>query len=164
MEAAAGYGKSVLAAELVNTWQVVPVEVLLEEGGVSGRLLASRLRAAVARAGFVDAAGLMTAAGDDPAAIVDAMLGALAGEACAFVVDDAHHALREAGLLIERIAVRLEPSQRLIVTARQFPPGTERRGRRGAPGWGPADAGRRDTRGPRSVPAGGTAGARAALG
>ena len=54
------------------------------------------------------------------------MLDALAGEACAFVVDDAHHALRDAGLLIERIATRLVPAQRLVVSARQLPPGTER--------------------------------------
>jgi DNA-binding SARP family transcriptional activator len=126
VEAAAGYGKSVLAAELVNAWGAVPVEVLLEDGGVPGRLLASRLRAAVARAGFVDAEGAMAAAGDDPAGAVDAMLDALAGEACAFVLDDAHHALRDAGLLIERMAIRLVLPQRLVVAARQLPPGTER--------------------------------------
>ena len=45
LEAAAGYGKSVLAAELVNVWGAVPVEVLLEDGGVPARLFASRLRA-----------------------------------------------------------------------------------------------------------------------
>jgi DNA-binding SARP family transcriptional activator/ATP/maltotriose-dependent transcriptional regulator MalT len=126
LEAAAGYGKSVLAAELVNTWGAVPVEVLLEDGGVPARLLASRLRAAVLRAGFVNAAGSMAAPGDDPAGAVDAMLDALAGEACAFVVDDAHHALRDAGVLIERIAIRLAVPQRLIVSARQLPPGAER--------------------------------------
>jgi LuxR family transcriptional regulator, maltose regulon positive regulatory protein len=132
MEAAAGYGKSVLAAELVNGWGAVPVEALLEDGGVPARLLASRLRAAVARAGFVDAAESMAAAGDDPAGAVDAMLDALAGEACAFVIDDAHHALRDAGLLIERIAARLVPPQRLVVSARQLPSGTERLRRAGA--------------------------------
>ena len=49
VEAAAGYGKSVLAAELVEVWGSVGVEALLEEGGVSAELLAARLRAAVSR-------------------------------------------------------------------------------------------------------------------
>jgi hypothetical protein len=46
-----------LAAELVNVWGAVPVDVVLEDGGVPAPILASRLRAAVGRAGFVDAAG-----------------------------------------------------------------------------------------------------------
>jgi len=63
LEASAGYGKSVLAAELVSSWGAVPVDVVLEDGGVPAPLLASRLRAAGGRAGFVDAAGSMAAAG-----------------------------------------------------------------------------------------------------
>lgn len=126
VEAAGGYGKSVLAAELVDVWGVVPVEVMLEEGGVSASLLASRLRAAVQRAGFVDAAAAMTAVGDDPPGSVDAMLAALANESCAVVVDDAHCATRDAGLLIDRIASRMSGQQRLLVLARHLPPGTER--------------------------------------
>jgi DNA-binding SARP family transcriptional activator len=126
VEAAAGYGKSVLASELVEVWGAVPVEVLLEEGPVSGQLLAGRLRAAVARAGFLDAAGSMTAAGNDPAGVVDAMMAALAGESCAIVVDDAHHAARDAGLLIDRIASQIAAPQRMVVLARRLPPGTER--------------------------------------
>ena len=126
VEAAGGYGKSVLAAELVEVWGVVPVEVMLEEGGVSASLLASRLRAAVQRAGFVDAAAAMTSVGDDPTGAVDAMLAALAAESCAVVIDDAHCATRDAGLLIDRIASRVCGSQRLLVLARQLPPGTER--------------------------------------
>ena len=126
VEAAGGYGKSVLAAELVDVWGVVPVEVMLEEGGVSAALLASRLRAAVQRAGFEDAAAAMTSAGDDPAGSVDAMLAALANESCAVVIDDAHCATRDAGLLIDRIASRISGPQRLLVLARQLPPGTER--------------------------------------
>ena len=126
VEASAGYGKSVLGAELVETWSVVPVEVLLEEGGVSAQLLASRLRAAVQRAGFVDAAASMTETGEDATGTVDAMVMALAGETCAFVIDDAHNAMRDAGLLIDRIAERITGGQRLVVLARQLPPGTER--------------------------------------
>ncbi len=126
LEASAGYGKSVLAAELVSVWGAVPVDVVLEPGGVSAPLLVSRLRAAVGRAGFVDAAGSAAAAGQDPVAAVDAMLDALSGESCAIVIDDAHHALRDASVLIDRIAARLTRPQRLVVAARQLPPGCER--------------------------------------
>jgi LuxR family transcriptional regulator, maltose regulon positive regulatory protein len=126
LEASAGYGKSVLAAELVSVWGAVPVDVVLEDGGVSAPLLVSRLRAAVGRAGFVDAAGSVAAAGQDPVAAIDAMLDALSGESCAIVIDDAHHALRDASVLIARIAARLAPPQRLVVAARQLPPGCER--------------------------------------
>jgi ATP/maltotriose-dependent transcriptional regulator MalT len=123
VEAAAGYGKSVLAAELVEVWGSVPVEVLLEEGGVSAELLAARLRAAVSRAGFLDAAASMAAAGADPAGAVDAMVAGLKGEACAIVIDDAHHANRDAGALIDRIASLVAPPQRLVVLVRRLPPG-----------------------------------------
>jgi ATP/maltotriose-dependent transcriptional regulator MalT len=126
VEAAAGYGKSVLAAELVDAWGAVPVEVLLEEGGVSAELLAARLRAAVSRAGFLDAAAAMAAAGADPAGAVDAMVSGLKGEACAIVIDDAHQATRNAGVLIDRIASLVESPQRLLVLARRLPEGTQR--------------------------------------
>jgi LuxR family transcriptional regulator, maltose regulon positive regulatory protein len=139
LEASAGYGKSVLAAELINVWAAVPVDVVLEDGGVSASLLASRLRAALGRAGFVDAAGSMAAAGQDPVAAIDAMLDALSGESCAIVIDDAHHALRDAGGLIDRIAMRLTAPQRLVVAARQLPPGCERLRRADAIQLGAAD-------------------------
>ena len=126
IEAAGGYGKSVLAAELVDAWGVVPIEVLLEDGGVSAPLLASRLRASVERAGFVDAAASMTATGQDPAGSVDAMLAALAQESCAIVIDDAHCSARDAGVLIDRIAARVSGPQRLLVLARQLPAGADR--------------------------------------
>ncbi len=126
VEAAAGYGKSVLAAELVGLWGAVPVTALLEEGPVSAELLVGRLRTAVARAGFVDAAESMRASGEDHTDAIDAMLAVLAGETCAIVVDDAHHAARDAGSLIDRVAGRLEPPQRLLVLARGLPPGSER--------------------------------------
>ncbi|HMC39409.1 MAG TPA: hypothetical protein VKI19_07080 [Acidimicrobiales bacterium] len=126
VEASAGYGKSVLAAELVDTWGTVPVEVLLDESGVSAGLLASRLRAAVQRAGFVDAAASMAETGEDAVGAVDAMLAALADESCAFVIDDAHNAMRDAGLLCDRIAARTTGAQRFLLLARQLPPGAER--------------------------------------
>ena len=126
VEAAAGYGKTVFASELVEGWGVVPVEVLLEPGQVSSDLLGARLRAAVARSGFTDAHESMNAAGPDPAGAIDAMLDALRDEPCAIIIDDAHHAARDAGLLIDRIAARITPPQCLVVLARQLPEGAER--------------------------------------
>ncbi len=125
VEAAGGYGKSIFAAELVDAWQVLPIWVLLEEG-VSGRLLAARLRAAVARAGLSDTAAEMTAAGDDPVGAVDAMLDRLASEACVLVIDDAHNADRDAARLLDRLAGRPLGQMRLLILARRLPPGLER--------------------------------------
>jgi ATP/maltotriose-dependent transcriptional regulator MalT len=126
VEAAAGYGKSVLAAELIEAWGAVPIAALLEEGPVSSELLVGRLRAALAHAGFVDAAEVMRATADDSAGAMDSMLAALTDEACAIVIDDAHHAGRNAGLLMARIASQVHSEQRLAVLARALPPGTER--------------------------------------
>ncbi|MGO9972378.1 MAG: hypothetical protein ACLP01_06120 [Solirubrobacteraceae bacterium] len=113
LEAGGGYGKSVLAAELVERWGALPVWVLLEEGGVSARLLVGRLRDAVARAGLTDAACAMAARGDDPSGAIDAMLTALDAESCAIVVDDAHHADREAARLIVGLAAQRGESVRV---------------------------------------------------
>jgi ATP/maltotriose-dependent transcriptional regulator MalT len=46
VEATAGYGKTVFAAELADAWRSVAIEVVLHEGGVPARLFAARLRAA----------------------------------------------------------------------------------------------------------------------
>jgi ATP/maltotriose-dependent transcriptional regulator MalT/DNA-binding SARP family transcriptional activator len=132
VEAAGGYGKSVLAAELADAWGAVPVWVLLEEGGVSAQLLVARLRAALERAGFRDAAAAIAAAGDDPAGAVDALLRSLDGESCALLLDDVHHAARDAALLVDRIVEQLTPPLRLAVLARFLPPGLERLRRAGA--------------------------------
>lgn len=126
VEAAAGYGKTVFGAELADAWQSVAIEVVLHEGGVSAQLFAARLRAAVSYAGFREAAGTMPGAGEDAAGAVDALADALAAERCVFLVDDAHHGDRQAGLLIERLAERLRAEQHLVVLARRLPPGTAR--------------------------------------
>lgn len=123
VEAAGGYGKSVLAAELADIWGVLSVWVPLEAGGVSARLFAARLRVAVAAVGLTDAAGAIAAAGDDPGGAIDAMLRGLAGESCAIVIDDAHHADPETAGLIDRIGSQLDASLRLIVLARHLPAG-----------------------------------------
>lgn len=126
VEAGAGYGKTVFGAELVDVWRSVAIEVVLHEGGVPAQLFAARLRAAVAHAGFSEAAASMAGIGEDAAGAVDALVDALAGERCAFVIDDAHHAERSAGTLIERLAQQLHADQRLVVLARHLPGGTQR--------------------------------------
>jgi DNA-binding SARP family transcriptional activator/ATP/maltotriose-dependent transcriptional regulator MalT len=126
VEAAAGYGKSVLASELVDSWRTVGIDVELEQAGVGAALLAARLIAAVRRAGFTDAAAAVAEAGPDAVGAVDAIVTALASESCAFIIDDAHNARRDAGELIDRTAARLEAGQRLVVLARQLPEGAAR--------------------------------------
>jgi len=126
VEAAGGFGKSVFAAELVDAWGLVGVEVALHEGGVPAKVLVARLRAAIAAAGFSQAADDAATGPEDLVGAVDVMLASLAGEHCAFVVDDAHHADRDAGLLLDRMAAGLADDQRLVVLGRRLPPGAER--------------------------------------
>jgi ATP/maltotriose-dependent transcriptional regulator MalT len=125
VEAAGGYGKTVFAAELVDAWRLLPVWALLEEG-VTARLLAARLRAAVARAGLSDTAAEMTAAGDDPVGAVDVMLDRLAGESCVLVIDDAHNADRDAARLLDRLVAQPLGHMRVLILARRLPPGLTR--------------------------------------
>jgi LuxR family transcriptional regulator, maltose regulon positive regulatory protein len=132
VEAAGGYGKSVLAAELVDAWGAIPVWVLLEAAAVSAQLLVARLRASVLRAGLMRVTDAMSGASDDPAGVVDAMLASLGNESCAIVIDDAHHADQDAAALIDRIANQLGPAQRLVVLARRLPPGAARLRRAGS--------------------------------
>ena len=126
VEAAAGYGKTVLGTELADMWRSVAIEIVLHEGGMPAQLFAARLRTAAAHAGFSEAAATMAEAGEDAVGAVDALLGALAAEPCTLIVDDAHHADRDAGLLIERLAEQLQPDQHLVVLARRLPEGTAR--------------------------------------
>jgi ATP/maltotriose-dependent transcriptional regulator MalT len=123
VEAAGGYGKTVLGTELVDRWRAVGIDVQVEHEGMTAPLLAARLRAAAQHAGFTEAAAAAAASGDDAFGAVDALVRALAGEPCAFVIDDAHHARPDAGALIDHIASRLEAEHRLVVLARQLPQG-----------------------------------------
>lgn len=126
VEAAGGYGKSVLAAELVDSWGVVGIDVVLRGGAVPASAVVSRLRAAIAAAGFTGAADNRGASRDDPIGAIDRCVQALEAESCAFIIDDAHHADRDAGVLIDRIASQLTDDQRLVVLARRLPEGSER--------------------------------------
>jgi ATP/maltotriose-dependent transcriptional regulator MalT len=125
VEAAGGYGKTVLGTELVDRWRAVGIDVQVEHEGMAAPLLAARLRAAALHAGFTDAAAAaaVSGPGDDAFGAVDTLVRALAGEPCAFVIDDAHHARPDAGALIDHIASRLEAEHRLVVLARQLPQG-----------------------------------------
>ncbi len=126
VEAAGGYGKSVLGTELVDSWRAIGIDVQLEHEGVTAPLLGARLRAAVLQAGFTDAAASAANTGDDAFGAVDALVSALAGESCAFLIDDAHNAGVDAGQLIDHIAERLQAEQRLVVLARHLPKGAAR--------------------------------------
>lgn len=125
VEAAAGYGKTVLAAELVESWQAVGVEVTLDFPGVPAALLVARLRAAAARAGYTEAAAFVEGSAD-PSEAVERLLAALDKERCAFVIDDAHNAEADAGRLIDHLAGQVAKEQRLVVLARRLPRGAER--------------------------------------
>jgi DNA-binding SARP family transcriptional activator/ATP/maltotriose-dependent transcriptional regulator MalT len=126
VEAAGGYGKTVLAAELVAGLQAIEVEVPLEEGPIPAQLLVSRLIAGVRRAGLHDAAEAMAAAGEDVVGSLDAGADALSRDRCVVVIDDAHHANRQAAGLIVRLASRLAGQARLVVLARHLPAGAEK--------------------------------------
>lgn len=124
IEAAGGYGKSVLGAELVNSWWTVGIDVQLDYPDVPASLFASRLRAATLQAGFTDAAA--AAPGGDAVEAVDAIMRALAKERCTFVIDDAHNASADAGALITHMATQVDGEQHLVVLARRLPRGAER--------------------------------------
>lgn len=125
VEAGAGFGKSVLAAELVDAWKVVGIEVTLL-GPVTPDLLAAQLLAAARRAGFVEAAAAMERGVGDPQSAIDELVGALADEECAFVIDDFQWADERAAELASYLAAELAPRQRLVVLARTLPPGAGR--------------------------------------
>ena len=124
-EAGAGYGKSTFARELVDSWRGIPVEVELL-GNTSPQLFASRLQHAVAKAGFSEAARTVARSGNDPQAVVEAVLESLGEESCSFVIDDAHHADRECAQLITFLAQHLVGSERCVILSRRLPEGAER--------------------------------------
>ncbi|HTT91654.1 MAG TPA: BTAD domain-containing putative transcriptional regulator [Acidimicrobiales bacterium] len=125
VEAAAGYGKSVFAAELVDYWRSVGVDVVCEHGGVTAPLLAARLQQAARRAGFTEAAAAAEGK-QDQVDLVDTLVASLAEENCTFIVDDAHNVDPDAGRLIDHLANALQGDQRLVVLARRLPPGAGR--------------------------------------
>ncbi len=126
VEAGGGYGKTTLAAEIVEGWGAIGIEVPLHHGAGSAGLLTARLRSGIAHAGFRAAATAMADVGDDLHEMLETALVALEFERCAFIIDDAHHADRDAAELIDALAQRLRGDERLIVLARRLPVGAER--------------------------------------
>ncbi|HMK97686.1 MAG TPA: BTAD domain-containing putative transcriptional regulator [Acidimicrobiales bacterium] len=122
VEAAGGYGKSVLGAELVQHWGSLGIEVQLEHAGVPAVLLAAKLRRAVLRAGLTDAAAAAEPS-QDAQGTVEALLAALVNEQCALVIDDAHNAAADAAALMAYMAAHLRGEPRLVVLARKLPKG-----------------------------------------
>lgn len=114
-----------LGAELVDHWRAVGIDVQLVHPGTPAPVLTARLRAATLRAGFT-AAATAAEVGDDAVAGVDALVANLSEENCAFVIDDAHNASVDGANLIEHLAFRLAPAQKLVVLCRQLPPGAKR--------------------------------------
>lgn len=68
----------------------------------------------------------MEGCGEDTVGAVDALLDALEPEDCVVGIDDAHHASRQAAVLVTRIGEQLRGTVRLVVLARQLPVGAER--------------------------------------
>ena len=126
VEAAAGFGKSVLGAELALVWGAVPITIALEHDRIPGSLFLSRIVAAASAAGYTEAAAAALALGDDAAGAIDAITASLASECCAFVVDDAQELAPDAAALLERLADTLVGAQHLVVLARALPSGAER--------------------------------------
>ena len=139
VEAAGGFGKTVFAAELVDLWRAVGIEVQLDHDATPASLLAARLHAALRRAGYTEAASAAAEAGEDVIGGVDAALDALRGEQCAVVVDDAHFATPDAAALLCHVGERLTDGLRLVVLARALPKGAERLRRAEATCVGSAD-------------------------
>jgi DNA-binding SARP family transcriptional activator len=126
VEAGAGYGKSVLAAEYAAHLGVVTIECRLEGGPLSPDLVVSRLRAGARRVGLSGTDARMAEAGRDAVGAIDALVGSLSGEAALIIVDDVHHAGLPAAALLARLAEGLGPGQRLLALGRYLPAGSRR--------------------------------------
>ncbi len=126
VEAGGGYGKTTLAAEIIEGWRTIAVEVTLHAGAGGAALFAARLRSGIVRAGFPAAAEAISGEATDLHGTVEAALAALDAERCAFVIDDAHHAERETAALLDWLGQRLRGDQRFLVLCRRLPSGAER--------------------------------------
>src|SRR6476469_7059294 len=98
VEAGAGYGKSVLAAEFASHLGVIMLEARLGPTLVTPSQMVSRLRAGARRVGLSRTDARMAEAGGDSAGALDSLLESLSGEAAVVVVDDVHHADRDAAI------------------------------------------------------------------
>jgi DNA-binding SARP family transcriptional activator len=122
VEAGAGFGKSVLAAEYQQALDIASAVVRLGPPDDEATTLVSSVRRALRGARLSDLAATMEAG--SASTCIDAFLDVLSGseEPMLLVFDDAHHLRREetAGLVF-RLAGSLPPPHRLMVVARFLP-------------------------------------------
>ena len=117
IEAPSGYGKSVLAEQLVDAWELAPLRVRLT-GGTGPEELVDRIRRAARRAGLGDVVAAL--AGDEPVAALDnvATLCADGRFDLTLLVDDAHFLTSSAVELLSRFVADLPESCRAVIGRR----------------------------------------------
>ncbi|MHB1835562.1 MAG: BTAD domain-containing putative transcriptional regulator [Solirubrobacteraceae bacterium] len=127
VEAGAGYGKSVLAAQCRRAAGVASAYVPLGETDQDGGSLAASIFWGLAGSGLSDLVAAVD--GDDPATRLERLLDVLSGPGpeLLLIVDDAHHITDpEAIAAISRLAERLPDRHRLLIAARSFAGAGER--------------------------------------
>jgi DNA-binding SARP family transcriptional activator len=122
IEAPAGYGKSVLAAELSAALGIPHPWVALAPADDDVATLAGSVRRALKVGRLSDLSAVLISAG--PSTWADRLLDALAdvGEPLLLILDDAHHlAAEDCAAAVLRLASGMPPPHRLVLTARQLP-------------------------------------------
>lgn len=123
LEAAGGYGKSVLAAEYAADLGIAAATAALEAAATAPQGLVEELRRALRSAGLSDLAQALADPGLAPGSAVDALIDRLTGEpdALLLVVDDVHLAAPAAGPLLARLASRVPAPHRVLLLGRRLP-------------------------------------------
>lgn len=122
IEAPAGYGKSVLAAELSGVLGVAHPWVAIAAADDNVATLADSVRRAVKAARLSDLSAVLASA--EPGSWADRLLDALADfrTPLLLVLDDAHHLAAEGcAAAVLRLASGMPQPHRMIVTVRQLP-------------------------------------------
>ena len=122
IEAPAGYGKSVLAAELSSTLGIAHPWVSIAPADNDAAALAGSVRRALKVARLSDLSAVLASA--DTGSWPDRLLDALADlqEPLLIVLDDAHHLTAEdCAAAVLRLASGMPPPHRLVVAARRLP-------------------------------------------
>lgn len=127
LEAPSGFGKSTLAAELRRSGAPARVaQVTIHEEGGGDRQVLHPLRRALVRLGEDAAAAALAEPGDGVADALQAALEVLdAAPPLLLLIDDAH-LLTDAGALLLQLVEHRPGPVRLVIGARQLPPGAAR--------------------------------------
>ena len=117
IEAPSGYGKSVLAEQLIDAWELAPLRVRLT-GGTGAEELVDRFRRAARRTGLGDVVAAL--AGDEPVAALDNVVTLCADGRfdLTLLVDDAHFLTSSAVELLSRFVADLPGSCRAVICRR----------------------------------------------